>query len=105
MASACSAIYFLNMKGDILIQRTYRDDVEYASSDIRVNCFSIYLFSQNTCLIPHVVYSFLSELLWMVLYPSENKGRRSSSGLGAYTTSVKRDHPEAQGQGQPWRVA
>ena len=30
MASACSALYFLNLKGDILIQRTYRDDVEYA---------------------------------------------------------------------------
>ncbi|CAL5219972.1 g1909 [Coccomyxa viridis] len=28
MASACSALYFLNLKGDILIQRTYRDDVE-----------------------------------------------------------------------------
>jgi len=25
---ACSAIYFLNLKGDVLIQRTYRDDVE-----------------------------------------------------------------------------
>ena len=30
MASACSALYFLNLKGDILIQRTYRDDVECA---------------------------------------------------------------------------
>ncbi|KAK9834776.1 hypothetical protein WJX74_010210 [Apatococcus lobatus] len=28
MACACSALYFLNLKGDILIQRTYRDDVE-----------------------------------------------------------------------------
>eukprot|EP00884_Botryococcus_braunii_P011632 jgi/Botrbrau1/2046/Bobra.0047s0023.1 len=28
MASACSALYFLNLKGDILIQRTYKDDVE-----------------------------------------------------------------------------
>ena len=30
MASACSALYFLNLKGDILIHRTYRDDVECA---------------------------------------------------------------------------
>ncbi|KAK9845788.1 hypothetical protein WJX81_002341 [Elliptochloris bilobata] len=28
MASACSALYFLNLKGDVLINRTYRDDVE-----------------------------------------------------------------------------
>ena len=29
MAGCCSALYFLNLKGDVLIQRTYRDDVEY----------------------------------------------------------------------------
>ncbi|DBA77894.1 TPA: AP-2 complex subunit mu [Trebouxia sp. C0005] len=28
MACACAALYMLNLKGDILIQRTYRDDVE-----------------------------------------------------------------------------
>ncbi|KAK9828491.1 hypothetical protein WJX72_000299 [[Myrmecia] bisecta] len=28
MACACAALYLLNLKGDILIQRTYRDDVE-----------------------------------------------------------------------------
>ncbi|KAK9805823.1 hypothetical protein WJX73_004276 [Symbiochloris irregularis] len=28
MAGCCSALYFLNLKGDVLIQRTYRDDVE-----------------------------------------------------------------------------
>lgn len=31
MAGCCSALYFLNLKGDVLIQRTYRDDVEYGS--------------------------------------------------------------------------
>lgn len=28
MACACAALYFLNLRGDVLIQRTYRDDVE-----------------------------------------------------------------------------
>jgi AP-2 complex subunit mu-1 len=28
MAHCCAAIYFLNLRGDILIERRYRDDVE-----------------------------------------------------------------------------
>ena len=32
MAGCCSALYFLNLKGDVLIQRIYRDDVECVSS-------------------------------------------------------------------------
>jgi hypothetical protein len=31
MAHALAAIYFLNLRGDILIERRYRDDVEYAA--------------------------------------------------------------------------
>ncbi len=51
MASACSALYFLNLKGDILIQRTYRDDVECAlplpaaggsvKDDLRESCATL----------------------------------------------------------------
>lgn len=29
MACACAALYFFNLRGDVLIQRTYRDDTEY----------------------------------------------------------------------------
>ena len=28
MACACAALYFFNLRGDVLIQRTYRDDTE-----------------------------------------------------------------------------
>ena len=34
MAGCWSALYFLNLKGDVLIQRTYRDDVEYEALKI-----------------------------------------------------------------------
>eukprot|EP00803_Ostreobium_quekettii_P001696 evm.model.scf_3664.1 EVM.evm.TU.scf_3664.1 scf_3664:1961-7119(+) len=33
MACACAALYFLNLRGDVLIQRTYRDDVERNLAD------------------------------------------------------------------------
>lgn len=31
MAHCCAALYFLNLRGDVLIERRYRDDVECAS--------------------------------------------------------------------------
>ena len=34
MAGCCSALYFLNLKGDVLIQRIYRDDVEYGPAGL-----------------------------------------------------------------------
>lgn len=35
MPVAASAIYFLNLRGDVLINRLYRDDVGYVEPDCK----------------------------------------------------------------------
>ena len=43
---ACSAIYFLDMKGKVLLHRNYRGDIENTVIDkfIGKNCFNSFCF-------------------------------------------------------------
>ena len=42
MPVAASAIYFLNLRGDVLINRLYRDDVGYTFLSLPPSRFSVF---------------------------------------------------------------